>query len=286
MERKILFKLFLGLFFCITLFQLKGQNPLSVLAVANQNHSTHAYLHDFLKATDTWSTTENVQVQQEFEGFIHKLSRKQLQYKSPRSFLKYVYYKVHRKYLHQYQSPVNFADLFRKGQYDCLTGTALYAMVFTELGFKYDITETTHHVYLTVYADGQPILIESTNAMGGFMDDPETMGLMLKSYRQGYNSADGGFYQFKTPVYQNINLYQLSGLHYLNLALDAYNGKQLTKALHNMEQALMRYPSNRAYEVMGIMLTTLEKEEHVDQGTKQYFLSRYAQPQLGASSRH
>lgn len=286
MERKTLFKLFLGLFLSLAWYQTQGQHLISVAASYSPEINTESHLGDFLRADFGLSADFDVQAHSEFSSFVRKLKRQQQRYKSSRDFLRFVYFKVHNKFLRRYQTPVNFSELFRKGGYDCLTGTALYAMIFKELGFSYEITETTYHVYLTVYAEGNPILIESTNPLEGFMDDPQTIGLMIDAYKAGNAQSMNENYEFKQAVYQNISLYQLSGLHHYNLALKAYNEKQLSTALKHMEQALRRYPSDRLDEVMSLMISTLAQEDKFDLSEKQYYLSRYAQPQLGASSRH
>ena len=277
MKRKTLFTLYLGLFLCCTLCPIQGHNLTSAAKASPLEPGTASYLYDFLQADFSLSTEFNVEARLEYDHFIQKMERQQSRYKSSKDFLRFVYYKVHNKFLRRYHTPANFSELFQKGGYDCLTGTALYAMIFHDLGYTFEITETTYHIYLTVYADGAPILIESTNPLEGFMDDPQTIRLMTEAYKLGNVRSNVSEYQFKQSIYQTINLYQLSGLHHYNLALEAYNNKHLTQALKHMEQALKRYPSKRLHEVLDVMISTLQGEAHIDPQEKHYYLDLYDQ---------
>ncbi|MDH3710358.1 MAG: hypothetical protein OER04_10745 [Cyclobacteriaceae bacterium] len=116
--------------------------------------STQSLLEEFLRADSGPFLVNESNIQQEFAVFVSKLEDRRSRYSNELDFLSYLYYKVHRKYLHRYHTPVSMNALFEKGRYCCLTGTALYALLFESLGMEYQIVETTYHIYLTLTVDG------------------------------------------------------------------------------------------------------------------------------------
>ena len=97
--------------------------------------------HDLVLVSD-----ESVALQEEIVRFSESLNHKRFRYKQEIDFWKHVYYKVHRKYLKTYSSPSTLNDVLVTGNYDCLSGTALYAMIFQALGADYQIIETNYHI--------------------------------------------------------------------------------------------------------------------------------------------
>ena len=75
----------------------------------------------------------------DFQVFLEKLRSKRNQMKSDPRFFNYLFYKTHRKFLKQYQIHSSVEDLLRHGTYDCVSGTALYALILHHLGIEYEI---------------------------------------------------------------------------------------------------------------------------------------------------
>ncbi len=241
-----------------------------------QKLSTQSFLAEFLRADSDHFLVNESNIQQEFAAFVSKLEDKRARYSNELDFLSYLYYKVHRKYLHRYSTPVSMNALFDKGRYDCLTGTAFYALLFEALGMEYQIVETTYHIYLTLTVDGQPVLIESTNPLGGIITNRQQIAELKKAYASPQAALQANQYIFQEPVNQVIDLTQLAGLHYYNLALNSYNQHDLESALSHMEQALSRYSSQRLNETMQVMLGTLKSDQKVDVSLRDYYLPKYA----------
>jgi len=215
----------------------------------------------------------------ELNEFIKDLDKQRHRYKDQTRFLEYVYYKVHRTYLHQYQSPSPLKDLFEDRKYDCLTGTALYSIILEKLGVSYDIFETTYHIYITLNINDKKVLIESTSPLDGFIVDEKMVTAALQHYQQDDESgiwANKEYYQPLHSVNNRINLTELAGLQYFNQAVAAYNQRHLELALKDLSKALEYYPSHRLKEMMVVMLNTLEGDEKIDPLIKQEYLSRYS----------
>jgi len=210
------------------------------------------------------------------DRFVDELSSKRHRYKNEIQFLEYVYYKVHRKYLRNYSTPSTLLDLIEKKQYDCLTGTALYALIFERLGIDYSIVETTYHIYLTIQDDEKLVVVESTNPIDGFIFNPELVREAIEKYRQGPSSStwNNQDYYPSQEVNNQVTFKQLAGLQYYNQAVKYYNQQNLMPAIKDMAKALDFYPSSRLKEMMVVMLNTLEHED-VDPLFKQEYLLKF-----------
>ena len=214
----------------------------------------------------------------ELDHLISDFHAKRHRYKDQSRFVQRVFYKVHRKYLRRYSSPSTLSDLVENGNYDCITGTALYAMIFDKLGLDYTIVENTYHVYLKLDFGNKLVLVEPTNPLEGFIADPEMIKATLKSYREDLAGQAWWNQEYYRPYHEvdnEIDLVKLAGLQYFNMAAEAYNQRNLRLALANLSTALELYPSTRLKEMMVLMLNTLEQDQTIDPFLKQDYMSRY-----------
>lgn len=201
----------------------------------------------------------------EIHKIVKKLGRKQTKLSGLR-WLEKSFYFVHRKKLHWYTNYVDLAQLFASGQYDCVTGTALYALIFEELGVDYTIHEFDYHVFLIARVGADSALIESTDALNGFVHDVREISRRMELYGNGYSpempattpvgnrSATASYH-----VNNRISLYELAGLQYFNLAVKAFNENKLDEASRLIQQAWQLYPSYRIREIKKIF----EKNKHL-----------------------
>ncbi|MCC7301600.1 MAG: hypothetical protein IT233_03065 [Bacteroidia bacterium] len=93
---------------------------------------------------------------------------KELSGRSPKKKIKYVYQHVHNTFLKVYSLENSFSALLEKGAYNCVSASALYAIVFSKLGIPYKIYEAPEHVYLLAYPDKEKIIIETTSPQNGY----------------------------------------------------------------------------------------------------------------------
>jgi hypothetical protein len=109
-------------------------------------------------------------VNQELLEYVEWLRSKRAVFSSHEKFLRFVFYKVHGKYLKYYKGVENFHRIFSQGMYNCASGTALYAVILAHLGYAPVINETRYHVFLTVELGGDGwILFEATDPVNGFI---------------------------------------------------------------------------------------------------------------------
>jgi hypothetical protein len=196
--------------------------------------------------------------------FVRKLKSKQ-QSKAQDDFLKYLFYKTHRRYLRSYENHSSMEDLFMNGKYDCLSGTSLYVLLLEELGYDYEIKETDYHIYLLVNSkeagSNHKFLLESTDPAIGFVSNEQEILERLKFYLnspledeipvQGILTASPE-YRFSRRVNNSINEYELAGLHYYNQGIYYYNHHQYLEAFQSLQKALFLYNSSRIKEFLDL----------------------------------
>ncbi|MBK6525976.1 MAG: hypothetical protein IPG07_10770 [Crocinitomicaceae bacterium] len=75
-----------------------------------------------------------------------------------------------------------FPELNSDNHFNCVTGTALFAIIFDQLNIPYSIVEVPQHVYLVAYPESYKIGIESTSEKNGVYVWTEHTKLEAVSY--------------------------------------------------------------------------------------------------------
>lgn len=174
--------------------------------------------------------------------------------KKPQKQIKSVYQKIHDAFLTKYEMENRFHEIFESGKYNCVTATALYAIVFDKLEIPYVIKEEPTHVYLVAYPDVHNILVETTTPAFGFINfdqafktnfinNLKNQKIISKTESEG-NSTEQLFnkYYFTT---ENIDLKKLVGIHYMNDAIFLQEKGDMKSAFEQAEKAYLFYPSKR-----------------------------------------
>lgn len=116
------------------------------------------------------STTQEPQVNGTV-SFVQKLAARlaaeNIHKKKPNKAAKLLYETVHSDVLRKYDEDAQFPDLFNGGDYNCVTATALYALLLEELALPYEIRELPTHVYLVYDPGASDLVIESTDPVEG-----------------------------------------------------------------------------------------------------------------------
>jgi hypothetical protein len=193
-----------------------------------------------------------------FHQLNRQLSRKRQQFSKESDFLYWAFYYVHRRYLKRYTRQSTLSDLLEKGRYNCVTASALYALLFEQLNIRYQIWEMDYHAYISVETDGKMVMLETTDPMCGFVTEPAEIRRQLNEIL-----TDARQYQRKTGmpmplIHRVIQLHQLAGLQFYNLAIDQYIDGHVEEAHRLVIKALACYPASRLYALE--QLLTWRKE--------------------------
>ncbi len=201
----------------------------------------------------------NTRSSKDISNFITKLERKEIQ-KGSTEFIRRLFIKTHHEFLRHYTEYASFSETLDKGRYNCLTGTALYALLLDHFGIEYKIIETNYHIFLLVSAEEGEILLEATDPLNGFVEKPKEIEDRINLYKQNRvqeTSVDKTYYRYNFSLYNQVNLDQIEGLLYYNLSIVSLNEQNLQAAIQRLDRALDRYNSPRMAEFGTILLLSV-----------------------------
>jgi hypothetical protein len=219
-----------------------------------------------LKTFLTPNAYNNAQSIESFQHFIAKLERKRTALKSDREFLKYVFYKTHQRFLKNYTSHATLDNTFANGNYNCLSGTILYALILNQFNIPHEVIETNYHIFILAETPEGKILMEATDPLNGFVTNHEELDMRIAVYKQNElnnatSRADKSHYKFRFDLYNSVSLNELRGLSYYNMAVFTFNNQQLPEAVEYLMKALALYSSPRMDEFSQLVLLALQASE-------------------------
>lgn len=168
--------------------------------------------------------------------------------------IKLIYKHVHHTFFKVYKLKNSFSDIFEKGEYNCVSATALYAIIYSKLGISYQIKETPTHIYLVANPTTDKVLIETTNPEKGYYQfNNNYIETYVKSLadsktitKQELDTTDVhtlfNKYHFAS---ESISLLQLSGLQYSNFGIFNFEDKNYEAANSEIKKACYLFPSAR-----------------------------------------
>lgn len=208
--------------------------------------------------------------------YIRKLEQRE----SPGNDLKFcktLFYKTRKEFFHNFEQYASFRETISRGKYNCLTGTALYALLLDHFGIEYTIIETNYHIFLVAKTKEGDVLFEATDPVNGFVTNAEEIEKRIRAYqRNTLQSTEGDnkrYYAYSVNLYKDVTLTEMSGLLHYNLSIEAYNGKNIRAAIHHLDKALDLYNSPRIAEFSSILLLSVV-ESDLNESIKADYLRR------------
>jgi tetratricopeptide (TPR) repeat protein len=186
-----------------------------------------------------------------------------------------IYQTVHSSVLRKYALNTSFDRIFSAGDYNCVTASALYALVFEELGIPYQLKELPHHVYIVAFPN-EGIVVESTDPRSGlfdigdefkttFVDDLVKAKIISAEERRREPLAD----LFNKHYFNDkaIGFKELVALQYLNQGFYLMEDELYREALPNLEKAAYLYPTKQVVAGLSLcMAHILDKSSYADDG--------------------
>lgn len=189
--------------------------------------------------------------------------------------IKIIYDYIHKQFLKVYKLKNSFIDIFETGEYNCVSATALYAIVFDKLSIPYQIRETPEHVYLIAYPDAGKILVETTSPSKGYyqFNTSFVSNFVTNLYQSKIISKEE--YE-STPVNdlfnkhyftsESISLLELAGLQFSNFAIYDLEDTDLKNANEEIKKAYFLCRSEKHKFILKSTLQgLLEKNGYEDQ---------------------
>ncbi len=260
----------LAILFLVLLFSSKSFSQDSLVRIQDLKFSSNLEKKNFTKyfkdkdpgsltslllATNSaMSEEKDSQIRREINALENSLTISGIQKRKPQRKIKEVYDFVHRAMLRKYELECSFDQIFVNGVYNCVTATALFALIFDDLKIPYQIKEKPTHVYLLAYPNVENIMVETTSPLFGYLtfdnDYKQKFITILKNQKIissdeiGKKSTDELFNQYYFEN-ENIDLAKLVGIHYMNDAIFKKDKDQIQEAYNQLEKSYLFYPSPR-----------------------------------------
>lgn len=249
-------------------------------SAALQPHPLEQFL---IPGSNTPKSSVNTEFITAFEKIITRLETVRSRKKSDRLFLRSIFYKVHQNSLIKYDKQATMDKTLLTGNFGCLSGTALYALILDHFNFQYEIIELPNHVFIQLQVDGQNMLIESTNPEAGLIKINKELAAAME--QKGFDPrnievltavGDGSVDEWDMfEGHNRITLHELAGLQYFNEAVRLYIQKDYIESMDMINEAYERYPSIRNKKLMQLVINKILKYDLIKQELKNKYLEQY-----------
>lgn len=212
------------------------------------------YLESLLAIDSTYNEEKIEQSVLDVDTFIKSIEKKASS-SNEKKRVKYIYEKTHDEFFRKYELGAVFSDIFKNGNYNCVSATALYAYIFDYFQIPYEIKETPVHVYIVAYPKSYNMYIETTlpGQYGSYMPSEKTVAravdelVELKYIEQSYVSEVGYPKAYNEYFYGegNIKIDDLVGIQYYNKAIEAFNNENYIKAYLNIQKSSIYYKNKK-----------------------------------------
>lgn len=168
--------------------------------------------------------------------------------------VKTIYKEVHRRFLTTYVLENSFSDLLEKGEYNCVSGSALYALIFEKMNIPYQIVEAPQHVFLFAWPSTHRVAIETTDPKSGYLrlNDSYIQKYVRYLYEQKLIPKDeyensSAAQLFDTYYFEKngLSLRGLAAVQLTNYAIYALNNNATDRALPQIKRAYYLLPNER-----------------------------------------
>ncbi|MBA9077016.1 MULTISPECIES: hypothetical protein [Rufibacter] len=254
-------------FFLLVLFTFSAQAQKDTLRIRNISYAS-AFEEKYLKALDAGdqnqlalllavnpsvTETELGVAKQAMQQLYTALDLSKIQEKPLAKQVKLIFETAHRRFLKKYEEIASFDQVMKTGTYNCVSATALYAVILEHYNIAYEIKQLPTHVYLVADPKGSNIMMESTNPAGGyFVPDPKfkknyveylQKGKLVSEEEVRTKGVEGVFSEhFKAD--KSISFKQLVALQYYNEGVKKYEEQAYENASKAFQKAYYLYPSN------------------------------------------
>jgi hypothetical protein len=219
--------------------------------------------------TSVPSASSQQMAQSKLALFVNAQNIKKQSKRSEAKFIGRLVKNVHSEFLRVYKPYVQINEPFENGNYDCLTGTAIFSLILTELGIEHQIIETNYHIFLMIDGKTQKYLLETTDKLFGLKTRSSEIDAALNDYKKNnINPTMAGtqHYSFKGDLFHKVLPAQLKGLLHFNQAVVAFNTHNLSICIDQLELAKKSYNNTRIRELAelvasAIAFSTLSEKE-------------------------
>ncbi|CAN5268301.1 hypothetical protein BH09BAC3_BH09BAC3_23490 [soil metagenome] len=219
-----------------------------------KRNEKNQYLPLFLSVSSVASPTEYTNIKTRIRDIENYLLETGIEKRKSEKKVKAVYDQIHESLLKKYEMENRFHDIFANGNYNCVSATALYALIFEDLNIPYEIKQEPTHVYLLAYPNANNIVLETTTPLFGYLNfDPTFKENFVSNLKKQKIIGNAESEQKNTDelfnIYyftnEKIDIKKLVGIQYMNDALFKNDHGQIKEAYEQTQKAYFFYPSPR-----------------------------------------
>ena len=223
-------------------------------AEASTGNDHHVGIDDIANILLKDELRANQQALDRINDVLEHLEKRQFKYRYEADFVEYLYYYTHRKLLKSYTEYPTLEETLMEGKYDCLTATAVYAILLNELNIEHAVIETNYHIYILVHPDSkQELLIETTDPMNGFVKDQMEVEASKNNYLKNNFETRNTLISFDFNIERKLEQKEIIGLLYYNQAIKQINLGNWEIADQFAEKASDYYSEKRVSTLIGMI---------------------------------
>lgn len=175
--------------------------------------------------------------------------------------LKRAFRESHYRYLKHYKAYAEIEDVFKTGDFDCLSGTLFFSKLLDNLGFEYKIFETNYHIFLIAKTSKGPVLIETTDKQNGIVTDNQDIEERLSRYQSSI-SQPSSLYLSQLDIFNQVTPLQMEGLVLFNRAVCSFRQKDFLATYNLLEKSKTIYDSPRICEFAKILIQEIAMDNY------------------------
>ncbi|MDH4472195.1 MAG: hypothetical protein QE487_06280 [Fluviicola sp.] len=244
-----------------------------------------SHLDQLMAMGDGASKERTLGVKKELDAFINEIKGSELMRAPEVKLMKELHKKVRKRFLGEYQYISPFHAIFETGQYNCVSATALFALVLEGLNIPYAIQEQPTHVYIMAYPDTKAISIEMTAVKNAYYlpsrkDITKSIGTLLElnviTEEDIRNKGELQIYHAFYNTNSVVDLTQLAGIQYFNEAIVAANIEDYEEAFNIACKTEKLYDVEKIQVFKAEILSTLFADAKFDSMKDITYLASYA----------
>ena len=227
------------------------------------------YLALYLSIDSTIDFERYSEIKREFDNNLASYKTSAFNKLKNTKKVKKVYKEIHDLYLEKYIQTALLSTVFNEGDYQCVSGTMLYSLIFSELNIPFEIKLLPDHAYLVAYPESDYIMVETTNPLKGtvlineqfkikFVD--YLLDMKLISQTEYETQPYGELYDSYFNKPEVVSMPALASAQYYNMAMNMFQENKFSKAFEFIQKAYLLHPSKvNSYLLFLALAATLEQ---------------------------
>ncbi len=239
-------------------FELKGEN-------------LEEQLTQLLAVQSEMSSTDVKNAKIKIESHLRTLETKGVRKKKIKKATQIIFDLTHEQFLRKYEYYAEFHQIFANGVYNCVTASALYALIFDHFNIPYEIREIPGHVYVIAYPNTENIIVETTDPVNGiysidkkkYINQLVTMKIISKT-EANTKSVNDLYQTYAEEEETAINMRQLVADLYYNAVAVNFEDEKYIEAYQFLQKGQTLYDKKSVEDSKQSILLQLATKADVE----------------------